>query len=189
VQPTMYPRVFWTMRQLCRFLDRSGIEPALRYLLDQGTNRSSIASICRPRSATILIIRWLQAKWGKSGAIDSLADMEILFDRIPLDKVSTSMTSTHLLHTPCHVCAVGEKQGWRAASSGGRYRTIHPQGIRCPAEPISFRPRRGLRLITDISSGAPNIHRILIPFPSPAITSGRPGLPLFRKWRSPWPMA
>ncbi len=113
VQPTMYRGRLWTMRQYAGFGTAEESNQRYKYLLSQGQTGLSIAfDLCTqigydsddPMSA---------GEVGKVGvAIDTLADMEILFDGIPLDNVSTSMT----INAPAAIIlamyiAVAEKQG------------------------------------------------------------------------------
>ena len=93
VQPTMYRGRFWTMRQYAGFGDAEESNARYKYLLSQGQTGLSIAFDLPTQigydSDDIMSV----GEVGKVGvAIDSLADMEVLFDGIPLDQVSTSMT-------------------------------------------------------------------------------------------------
>jgi methylmalonyl-CoA mutase N-terminal domain/subunit len=109
----MYRGRLWTMRQFAGFGTAQDTNRRFHYLLDQGVTGLSVAfdnptlmgaDSDDPRSA---------GEVGRTGvAIDSLADMEVLFESIPLDQVSTSMT----INAPAAVLlamyvAVGEKQG------------------------------------------------------------------------------
>jgi len=93
VQPTMYRGKLWTMRQYAGFGTAKESNERYRYLLSQGTTGLSVAfdlptQIGYDSDSDLTI-----GEVGKVGvAIDTLADMEILFDKIPLDKISTSMT-------------------------------------------------------------------------------------------------
>lgn len=121
VQPTMYRGQFWTMRQYAGFGDAEGTNARFKYLLEQGQTGLSVAfdlptqmgyDSDHPRSL---------GEVGKVGvAIDTLADMEILFEGIPLDKVTTSMT----INAPAAVllgmyCAMAEKQNIPMELLGG----------------------------------------------------------------------
>ena len=94
IQPTMYRGRLWTMRQYAGFGSAAETNQRFRYLLAQGqTGLSRWRSTCRPRWATTPTTRWRRARWARSGvAISSVDDMAALFDGIPLDRVSTSMT-------------------------------------------------------------------------------------------------
>ena len=93
VQPTMYRGRLWTMRQYAGFSTAAESNKRYRYLLDQGTTGLSIAFDLPTQIGYDSDDPMSRGEVGKVGvAIDSLADMETLFDGIPLDKISTSMT-------------------------------------------------------------------------------------------------
>ena len=107
VQPTMYRGRLWTMRQYAGFSNAEESNRRYRYLLDQGTTGLSIAFDLPTQIGYDSDDPMSIGEVGKVGvAIDSLADMEILFNGILLDKVSTSMTinspaAVLLAGTPC----------------------------------------------------------------------------------------
>ncbi len=113
VQPTMYRGRFWTMRQYSGFATARETNERFKFLLNQGQTGLSIAFDLPTQIGYDSDNPLAQGEVGKVGvAIDSLADMELLFDGIPLDKVSTSMT----INAPAAILlamyiAVGEKQG------------------------------------------------------------------------------
>ena len=93
VQPTMYRSRFWTMRQYAGFATAEESNKRYKYLLEQGTMGLSVAFDLPTQIGYDSDNVMAKGEVGKVGvAIDSLQDMEILFDGIPLDKVSTSMT-------------------------------------------------------------------------------------------------
>ncbi len=93
VQPTMYRGRFWTMRQYAGFGTARESNERYRYLLDQGQTGLSVAFDLPTQIGYDSDHAMSAGEVGKVGvAIDTLADMEILFDKIPLDRVSTSMT-------------------------------------------------------------------------------------------------
>ncbi len=93
VQPTMYRSRFWTMRQYAGFATAEESNKRYKYLLEQGTMGLSVAFDLPTQIGYDSDNVMAKGEVGKVGvAIDSLKDMEILFDGIPLDKVSTSMT-------------------------------------------------------------------------------------------------
>jgi len=151
VQPTMYRGRLWTMRQYAGFADAQETNQRFRYLLSQGTTGLSVAfdlptqigyDSDDPRSA---------GEVGKVGvAIDSLADMETLFDAIPLDTVSTSMTinAPAIVLLAMYVVA-GEKQGVAAARLKGTLQNDVLKEYVARGTYI-FPPRPSLRLVTDI---------------------------------------
>lgn len=113
VQPTMYRGRFWTMRQYAGFGTAEESNERYKYLLSQGQTGLSIAFDLPTQIGYDSDHPMAEGEVGKVGvAIDSLYDMEILFDGIPLDKVSTSMT----INAPAAILlamyiVVAEKQG------------------------------------------------------------------------------
>ena len=113
VQPTMYRGRFWTMRQYAGFATAEETNKRYKYLLDHGQTGLSVAFDLPTQIGYDSDHPLAEGEVGKSGvAIDSLRDMEILFDGIPLDRVSTSMTinSTAAILLTLYM-AVAEKQG------------------------------------------------------------------------------
>jgi len=93
VQPTMYRGRFWTMRQYAGFSTAADSNKRYKYLLEQGTTGLSVAFDLPTQIGYDSDHEMSHGEVGKVGvAIDSLKDFEVLFDGIPLDKVSTSMT-------------------------------------------------------------------------------------------------
>lgn len=121
VQPTMYRGKFWTMRQYAGFATAEESNKRYKYLLEQGQTGLSVAFDLPTQIGYDSDQALSEGEVGKVGvAIDSLKDMEILFDGIPLDKVSTSMT----INAPASVLlamyvAVAEKQGVAANQLSG----------------------------------------------------------------------
>ena len=113
VQPTMYRGKFWTMRQYSGFATAKESNERYKFLLTQGQTGISIAFDLPTQIGYDSDDPIAEGEVGKVGvAIDSLHDMETLFDGIPLDKISTSMT----INSPAAVLlamyiAVAEKQG------------------------------------------------------------------------------
>lgn len=113
VYPTMYRGRFWTMRQYAGFGDAKQSNERYRYLLENGQTGLSVAFDLPTQIGYDSDDPICDGEIGKVGvAIDSLEDMEVLFDKIPLDKVSTSMT----INAPATVLlamymVVAEKQG------------------------------------------------------------------------------
>ncbi len=112
-QPTMYRGRLWTMRMYAGFSTAEESNKRYKYLLENGGSGLSVAFDLPTQIGYDSDHAMSEGEVGKVGvAIDSLADMEILFDGIPLDKVSTSMT----INSPATVLlamyiAVAEKQG------------------------------------------------------------------------------
>ena len=93
VQPTMYRGRFWTMRMYAGFSTAEESNKRYRYLLESGGTGLSCAFDLPTQIGLDSDDPKAEGEIGKVGvAIDSLADMEILFDQIDLGKVSTSMT-------------------------------------------------------------------------------------------------
>lgn len=113
VQPTMFRGRFWTMRQYAGFATAEESNKRYKYLLEQGQTGLSVAFDLPTQIGYDSDHALSEGEVGKVGvAIDSLADMEILFDGIPLDKITTSMT----INAPAAVLlamyiAVADKQG------------------------------------------------------------------------------
>src|SRR5256714_12597728 len=113
VQPTMYRGRLWTMRQYAGFGTAEESNRRYRYLLDHGATGLSVAFDLPTQMGRDSDHPLAAGEVGRAGvAIDSLADMEVLLQGIPLDKVSTSMTinatASILL---CLYIAVAEESG------------------------------------------------------------------------------
>ncbi|WP_024621430.1 acyl-CoA mutase large subunit family protein [Metaclostridioides mangenotii] len=113
VQPTMYRGKFWTMRMYAGFATAEESNKRYKYLIEEGSMGLSVAFDLPTQMGYDSDNPIAEGEVGKVGVcIDSLADMEILFEGIPLDKVSTSMT----INAPASVLlamyiAVAKKQG------------------------------------------------------------------------------
>jgi methylmalonyl-CoA mutase N-terminal domain/subunit len=113
VQPTMYRGRFWTMRQYAGFGSATETNQRFRYLLEQGQSGLSVAFDLPTQMGYDADHEVARSEVGKVGvAISSVEDMAALFDAIPLERVSTSMTinSTASILL-CLYMAVGERQG------------------------------------------------------------------------------
>jgi methylmalonyl-CoA mutase N-terminal domain/subunit len=151
IQPTMYRGRFWTMRQYAGFGTARESNERYRYLLSQGQSGLSVAFDLPTQIGYDSDAPLADGEVGKVGvAIDTLADMEVLFDGIPLDKVSTSMT----INAPAAVLlamyiVVAEKQGVaRSAISGTIQNDILKEYI--ARGTYIFPPKPSMRLITNI---------------------------------------
>ena len=151
VQPTMYRGRFWTMRQYAGFATAEDSNKRYRYLLSQGTTGLSVAFDLPTQIGYDSDDPMAVGECGKVGvAIDSLADAEILFGGIPLDKVSTSMT----INAPASVLlsmyiAVAEKQGTPMNALSGTIQNDILKEYMARGTYI-FPPKPSMRLITDI---------------------------------------
>ena len=151
VQPTMYRGRFWTMRQYAGMATAEESNARYRYLLAQGQTGLSVAFDLPTQIGYDSDHVLSQGEVGKVGvAIDSLADMELLFNQIPLDKVSTSMT----INAPAAVLlamyiVVAENQGVSAEKLSG---TIQNDILKeyVARGTYIFPPTPSMRLITDI---------------------------------------
>jgi len=153
VQPTMYRGRLWTMRMYAGFGTAQESNERYKYLVSQGSSGLSVAFDLPTQIGYDSTHPLAEGEVGKVGvAIDSLADMEVLFDGIPLDKVSTSMT----INAPASVLlamyiAVGEKQGVSATQLRG---TIQNDILKeyIARGTYIFPTGPSMRLITDIFS-------------------------------------
>jgi len=151
VQPTAYRGRFWTMRQYAGFGTAEETNERYHFLLKSGQTGLSVAFDLPTQIGYDSDHELARGEVGKVGvAIDSLWDMERLFQGIPLDKVSTSMT----INSPCAVLlamylAVAQKQGVAFDKLRG---TVQNDILKeYPARgTYIFAPRPSMRLITDI---------------------------------------
>ncbi|MCJ7642128.1 MAG: methylmalonyl-CoA mutase family protein [Desulfobacterales bacterium] len=151
VQPTMYRGRFWTMRQYAGFATAEETNNRYKYLLDHGQTGLSVAFDLPTQIGYDSDHPLAEGEVGKSGvAIDSLRDMEILFDGIPLDKASTSMTinSTAAILLAMYV-AVAEKQGVKSEVLQGTIQNDILKEYAARGTYI-FPPMESMRITTDI---------------------------------------
>lgn len=151
VQPTMYRGRLWTMRQYAGFASAEESNQRYRYLLDQGQTGLSIAFDLPTQIGYDADDPMALGEVGKVGvSVSSIRDMETLFNQIPLDKVSTSMT----INAPAAVLlamyiAVGRRQGVEPKQLRG---TIQNDILKeyVARGTYIYPPKPSLRLITDI---------------------------------------
>src|SRR5512136_733114 len=151
VQPTMYRGRFWTMRQYAGFATPEETNKRYKYLLEHGQTGLSVAFDLPTQIGYDSDHPLSNGEVGKVGvAIDTLKDMEILFDGIPLDKVSTSMTinATAAILLAMYI-AVGEKQGIKSKVLHG---TIQNDILKeyVARGTYIFPPTESMRIVTDI---------------------------------------
>ncbi len=151
VQPTMYRGRLWTMRQYAGFATAEESNKRYRYLLESGSTGLSVAFDLPTQIGYDSDDPLAEGEVGKVGvAIDSLQDMEILFDQIPLDKVSTSMTinATAAILLAMYV-AIAKKQGADLSKLSG---TIQNDILKeyIARGTYIFPPEPSMRIITDI---------------------------------------
>jgi len=153
VQPTMYRGRLWTMRQYAGFATAEDTNRRYRFLLDQGQTGLSVAFDLPTQIGYDSDHPLAQGEVGKVGVtIDSLKDMETLFDQIPLDKVSTSMT----INSPAAILlamyiAVAENHGVASKDLRGTIQNDILKEYSARGTYI-FPPKPSMRIITDIFS-------------------------------------
>ncbi len=151
IHPTGYRGRLWTMRQFAGFGSAADTNARFKYLLDHGQTGLSVAFHLPTLYGYDSDHELARGEVGKCGvAVDTLADMETLFDGIPLDEVSTSMTinSTAPILFAMYL-AVAEKQGVNIARdvSGTLQNDILKEYI--AQKEYIYPPRESMRLITD----------------------------------------
>ncbi len=151
IQPTMYRGRFWTMRQYAGFGTAEESNQRYRYLLSQGQTGLSVAFDLPTQIGYDSDDPMATGEVGKVGvAIDSIDDMLTLFDQIPLDRVTTSMTinATASILLALYV-AVGKKQGVSPDKLGGTVQNDILKEYIARGTYI-YPPQPSMRLITDI---------------------------------------
>ena len=167
VQPTMYRGRLWTMRMYAGFATAEESNKRYRYLIANGGSGLSVAFDLPTQIGYDSDDKMAEGEIGKVGvAIDTLKDMEILFDQIDLGKVSTSMT----INAPASVLlamyiAVAEKQGVPASALRGTIQNDILKEYSARGTYI-FPVKPSMRLITNIfeycSKNVPNWNTISI---------------------------
>ena len=151
VYPTMYRARFWTMRQYAGFGTAEQTNQRFKYLLEQGQKGLSVAFDFPTQVGYDCNHPMSCGEVGKAGvSVSTLQDMETVFDRIPLDKITTSMT----INAPAGILlamyiAVGQKQGLEQFQLGGTVQNdvlkeYVARGI------YIFPPKPSMRMVTDI---------------------------------------
>jgi len=151
VYPSMYRGKLWTMRQFAGFGTAQETNARFRYLLEHGQTGLSTAFDMPTLMGHDSDHARSLGEVGREGvAIDSLDDMETLFDGIPLDQVSTSMTinSPAAMLLAFYVC-VGEEQGVSRDRLRGTIQTDILKEYIAQKEFI-FPPEPSMRLVTDM---------------------------------------
>jgi methylmalonyl-CoA mutase N-terminal domain/subunit len=151
VYPTMYRARLWTMRQYAGFGTAEQTNQRFKYLLEHGQTGLSVAFDFPTQVGYDCDHPMAKGEVGKVGvSASSLRDMEILFDGIPLDKVTTSMT----INAPANIllamyAVVGQKQGAIQTKLGG---TVQNDVLKeyVARGMYIFPPKPSMRLITDI---------------------------------------
>jgi methylmalonyl-CoA mutase, N-terminal domain len=151
IQPTMYRGRLWTMRQYAGFGTAAESNARYRYLLSQGVTGLSVAFDLPTQMGYDSDHSLAEGEVGRVGvAIDSVEDMAALFDGIPLDRVSTSMTinATAVVLLSLYV-AVARRQNVPLAKLAG---TIQNDVLKeyVARGTYIYPPRASLRIVTDI---------------------------------------
>src|SRR5579871_1748584 len=150
VQPTMYRGKPWTMRMFAGFGTAEETNERFKYLLKEGQMGLSVAFDMATLYGYDHDHEMALGEFGKCGvAVSSLADMEILFDGIPLDKVTTSMT----INSPAPAIwamyiAAAEKQGVPMEKLGGTLQNDILKEYIAQKE-FLFPPEPSMRLVVD----------------------------------------
>ena len=150
VHPTMYRGRLWTMRMFAGFGTAEETNTRFRYLLDRGQTGLSVAFDLPTLMGYDADAPEAEGEFGKCGvAVSSLADMLVLFDGIPLDEVTTSMT----INGPAAVIwamfiAAAEQQGVPVRALRGTTQNDILKEYIAQKEYI-FPPEPSMRLVTD----------------------------------------
>ncbi|GAB4330736.1 MAG: hypothetical protein Kow0099_01480 [Candidatus Abyssubacteria bacterium] len=155
VYPTMYRGQLWTMRQFAGMGSARDTNRRYHYLLDHGQTGLSVAFDMPTLMGYDSDHPYSEGEVGRCGvAIDSVEDMSLLFDGIPLDKISTSMT----INGPASILfafyiVVGERQGVKSEQLRG---TIQNDILKEYIAQKSWLvpPQPSMRIITDIMAFA-----------------------------------
>jgi methylmalonyl-CoA mutase N-terminal domain/subunit len=151
VYPTMYRARLWTMRQYAGFGTSEQTNQRFKYLLEQGQKGLSVAFDFPTQVGYDSDHQMARGEVGRAGvSISTLEDMETVFDGIPLDKITTSMT----INAPATVLlamyiAVGQKQGLEQSHLGGTVQNDILKEYVARGMYI-FPPKPSMRLVTDI---------------------------------------
>jgi methylmalonyl-CoA mutase N-terminal domain/subunit len=151
IQPTMYRGRLWTMRQYAGFGSAKESNRRYRYLLSQGVSGLSVAFDLPTQIGYDSDHELAAGEVGRVGvAIDSIEDMAELFEGIPLDRVSTSMTinATAIVLLSLYV-AVAKRQGVPLTSISGTVQNDILKEYVARGTYI-FPPRGSLRIVTDM---------------------------------------
>jgi len=151
VYPTMYRARLWTMRQYAGFGTAEQTNQRFKYLLEQGQRGLSVAFDFPTQVGYDCDHSMAKGEVGKAGvSVSTLRDMEMVFDRIPLGEITTSMT----INAPATVLlamyvAVGQKQGFEQSKLGGTVQNDILKEYVARGMYI-YPPKPSMRLVTDI---------------------------------------
>lgn len=151
IHPDMYRRRLWTMRQYAGFATAAESNARYRYLLERGQTGLSVAFDLPTQLGYDSDAPQARGEVGKAGvAIDSIADVETLFDGIPLDRVTVSMT----INAPAaillaFVLAVARRRGTAFGALGGTVQNDVLKEYAARGTYI-YPPQPSMRLVTDV---------------------------------------
>ncbi|HEU5198700.1 MAG TPA: methylmalonyl-CoA mutase family protein [Ktedonobacterales bacterium] len=151
IQPSMYRSRFWTMRQYAGYATAEESNQRYHYLLNQGTTGLSVAFDLPTQMGYDADHSLAEGEVGKVGvSISSLEDMETLFQGIPLEQVSTSMTinSTAAILLSLYI-AVAKRQGVDARKLSGTVQNDILKEYAARGTYI-YPPQPSMRIITDL---------------------------------------
>ncbi|MEZ4240409.1 MAG: methylmalonyl-CoA mutase family protein [Myxococcota bacterium] len=151
IQPTMYRGSLWTMRQYAGFGTAAQSNERYRYLLSQGTTGLSVAFDLPTQMGYDSDAEMAAGEVGRVGvAIDSIADMRVLLDALPLERVSTSMTINATASTllALYVAVAGE----RGVSPDKLRGTVQNDVLKeyIARGTYIYPPRASMRVVTDM---------------------------------------
>ena len=151
VQPTMYRGRLWTMRMFAGFGSPADTNQRFKYLMAHGTTGLSTAFDMPALMGYDADHPMSRGEVGKEGvAISTLRDFEILFEGIPLDQVTTSMTiNASAIVALCMYIAVAEKQGVPMEKLGGTIQNDMLKEYIAQKEWI-VPPRPAVRIVVDM---------------------------------------
>jgi methylmalonyl-CoA mutase N-terminal domain/subunit len=139
IQPTMYRGRLWTMRQYAGFGTADESNRRYRHLLAEGVTGLSVAFDLPTQMGYDSDHSLAAGEVGRVGvAIDSLDDMAALFDGIPLDRVSTSMT----INSTASPSPAGRDACFGRRRDGGTFASAHFHADGVTAQPCRFNDRR-----------------------------------------------
>ena len=150
-QPSMYRGRLWTMRQFAGFGTPSDTNRRFKYLIEHGVTGLSTAFDMPALMGYDADHPLSQGEVGKEGvSVSSLKDFEILYEGIPLDRVTTSMTiNASAIVALCMYIAVGEKQGVSMEKLGGTIQNDMLKEYIAQKEWI-IPPRPAVRIVIDM---------------------------------------